>query len=407
VGILAELKLLFKQNYEKVKQKPQFWIGLAILLATILLFWLPHWQVSQFGINNATENATLENQFRTTLAQILGGAAIGISLYYTWRRVTVAENMLKVSQEGQITDRFTRAVDQLGNEKMEIRLDGIYALERIANESDKDYWPIMEILTAYVRKNSPVGLAKNIDRVSVDIQIILTVVGRRNSKQDETRQLDLSYTCLNGVQLEEAHLERANFSCSQINRANFGKSHLEDANFIESSLNTVFLSEAHLEGTYFSRAHLKNAYFNSLAPLLANTNAAELNALIFASGNFKGAYFNQTKFDEANLEEAHFEGIQVSSATFYKANLKKAHFEGANFKKIINNETSPHIYVAFIGDYPVFKEANLEEANLKGAKNLTIDQLSQVKTLYNAELDPELERPLREKYPYLFEEPME
>ena len=39
---------------------------------------------------------------------------------------------------------------------MEIRLGGIYALERISNESEKDYWPIMEILTAYVRKNSSV-----------------------------------------------------------------------------------------------------------------------------------------------------------------------------------------------------------------------------------------------------------
>ena len=69
---------------------------------------------------------------------------------------------LKIAQEGQITERFTRAVDQLGaidqlgNPAIEIRLGGIYALERIANESEKDYWPIMEILTAYVRKNSPV-----------------------------------------------------------------------------------------------------------------------------------------------------------------------------------------------------------------------------------------------------------
>jgi hypothetical protein len=35
----------------------------------------------------------------------------------------------------------------------------------------------------------------------------------------------------------------------------------------------------------------------------------------------------------------------------------------------------------------------------------SIDQLSKVKTLYNATLDPELEKPLKEKYPALFEEP--
>lgn len=33
-------------------------------------------------------------------------------------------------------------------------LSGIYALERIAQDSKKDHWPIMEILTAYVRENA-------------------------------------------------------------------------------------------------------------------------------------------------------------------------------------------------------------------------------------------------------------
>jgi hypothetical protein len=47
----------------------------------------------------------MENSYRVTLAQILGGIAIAISLYYTWRRINIY-------QEGQITERFTRAVDQ-------------------------------------------------------------------------------------------------------------------------------------------------------------------------------------------------------------------------------------------------------------------------------------------------------
>jgi hypothetical protein len=65
----------------------------------------------------------------------------------TWRT-------LQVNREGQITERFTQAIDQLGatddkgNKLFEIRLGGIYALERIARESEEDYWPIMEILTA-------------------------------------------------------------------------------------------------------------------------------------------------------------------------------------------------------------------------------------------------------------------
>jgi hypothetical protein len=51
-------------------------------------------------------------------------------------------------------------------------LGGIYALESIANESDKDYWQFMEILTADVRKNSSIeriGNKKNM-HLAIDIQ---------------------------------------------------------------------------------------------------------------------------------------------------------------------------------------------------------------------------------------------
>jgi hypothetical protein len=53
----------------------------------------------------------MENSYRATFAQIFGGIAIGIDVYYTWKRITIAENNLKVSQEGKITERFTRAFE--------------------------------------------------------------------------------------------------------------------------------------------------------------------------------------------------------------------------------------------------------------------------------------------------------
>jgi hypothetical protein len=49
--------------------------------------------------------------------------------------------------------------------------------------------------------------------------------------------------------------------------------------------------------------------------------------------------------------------------------------------------------------------ADLNETHLEEAKNLTVDQLSNVKTLYNARLDEELVIPLKKKCPALFEEP--
>jgi hypothetical protein len=68
----------------------------------------------------------MENSYRATLAQILGGIAVGIGIYFAWGNLITA-------REGQITERFTRAIDQLGNPSIEIRLGGIYALERISH----------------------------------------------------------------------------------------------------------------------------------------------------------------------------------------------------------------------------------------------------------------------------------
>ncbi len=50
-------------------------------------------------------------------------------------------------------------------------------------------------------------------------------------------------------------------------------------------------------------------------------------------------------------------------------------------------------------------EANLPGANLEGTQNLSLFQLSKVKTLYNAKLDEELLMLLKEEYPAFFEEP--
>jgi uncharacterized protein YjbI with pentapeptide repeats len=69
------------------------------------------------------------------------------------------------------------------------------------------------------------------------------------------------------------------------------------------------------------------------------------------------------------------------------ANLGKTHIEGADLEKAN------------------LEEANFEGANLEGARNLSFDQLSKVKTLYNTKLDKELIILLNERYPALFKAP--
>ena len=159
------------------------------------------------------------------MAQILAGTALLSGLYFTWRT-------LQVNREGQITERFTRAIDQLGNKELDVRLGGIYGLERIARDSQDDHGPVMEVLTAYVREHAPWSpsseepepsegeAAANTPRATedpsrrpttptTDVQAALTVIGRRELDHGKYayRHLDLALTDLRGAKLEGAKLE--------------------------------------------------------------------------------------------------------------------------------------------------------------------------------------------------------
>jgi hypothetical protein len=66
----------------------------------------------------------------------------------------------RLTEQGQITDRFSRAIDQLGQEgtdKLDLRLGGIYGLERIMRDSSADEPAIVEVLCAFVRDHAHRG----------------------------------------------------------------------------------------------------------------------------------------------------------------------------------------------------------------------------------------------------------
>ena len=68
--------------------------------------------------------------------------------------------LLELQRRGQVTERFTRAIDQLGQpgrEKLDVRIGGVYGLEQMARDSAELHWPIMEVLAAYLREHARAG----------------------------------------------------------------------------------------------------------------------------------------------------------------------------------------------------------------------------------------------------------
>jgi hypothetical protein len=107
----------------------------VLTLVVLAVFVLPPLPIGAQGLT-ASERLKAENDVRSTLLQALAGTVLLAGLYFTARTYQLnresSARTYELDREGQITERFTRAIDQLGEDKLDVRLDGIYALERIA-----------------------------------------------------------------------------------------------------------------------------------------------------------------------------------------------------------------------------------------------------------------------------------
>jgi hypothetical protein len=134
------------------------------------------------------DKTVIQDGVYTTIAQAIGSGIVGFTAYIGYRNLKNGEETLKIGQKNleitedkQVTERFSKSIEHLGNGEIDIRLGGIYALEQIAIDSAKYHWTIVEILSAFIRKKRPLN---STDPVGIDVQAALIVIGRRNVKQD-------------------------------------------------------------------------------------------------------------------------------------------------------------------------------------------------------------------------------
>ena len=88
-------------------------IGAAVLSLVLLLpRYLLSWDLAGSAVRPG-DRAAAVNAIRSTLLQGLAGLAVLVGVFFTWRQ-------LQVSRQGQVTDRYTRAIEQLGQDSPEL-----------------------------------------------------------------------------------------------------------------------------------------------------------------------------------------------------------------------------------------------------------------------------------------------
>lgn len=297
----------------------------------------------------------------STSATIFGGSILFLNF-------SQGENRL-------ITERFTRSIEQLGNQEETIRIGGIYALERIASDSPRDGWTIMEVLSSFIRGKQDIKGqdTSGLPMIRTDSQAALTVIKRRQTDLENDRQyLDLSLTNLHEANLVEANLDRAKFNHSILTQADLRQAKLNFANLSNANLAGANLPEAKLAGANLIQANLSNTNLSAADLSEANLNKANLSDAIL-----DGAKLTNASLGNTNLSSAILIGANLRGATLSKANLSKADLSGAD------------LYQVNLSD------ANLNKTDLRKVKNLDITQIRQAQNWQLAIYDPEMNRLLK------------
>jgi uncharacterized protein YjbI with pentapeptide repeats len=254
----------------------------------------------------------------------LPGVAALIALIFAYLSINATNDQLQIAEQGQITDRYNAAITNLGSHSIEVRLGGIYGLQRLMQDSPRDQPTVIAVLCAFVRDQtaSPITpqAAPNY-RQPTDITAALTVVGTRNTAHDgRATFVDLDHAQLVHAQLQFLNLSRADLYSANLTDAAIFNARLNNANFDSANLTDAIVDHADLTGAEFFDANLTGA-------VLSHSDLAHA-SLFLAS--LHGAFLFFANLHDANLHGANLTGAYLTGANLTGANLTGANLTGAN-----------------------------------------------------------------------------
>jgi uncharacterized protein YjbI with pentapeptide repeats len=256
---------------------------------------------------------------------IVGLAGFWANVRNTNKTTALTLRAVELTEQGQVTDRYARAVEQLGSDKLDVRIGGIYALERVARDSPRDQPTIIEVLAAFIREHSheqwPLTEdgAEPPDRLTrPDVQAAATVIGRRTGQVTQFINLstanltraDLALANLPDVNLAGAHLAGAHLGGANLTGARLAGANLTGANLPFAQLPQADLTDAHLAGAFLAEARLTRARLTR--------------------ADLTGANLGHADLGDADLTDAHLDRADLTRADLTRAGLTDAHLDRAD-----------------------------------------------------------------------------
>lgn len=294
-----------------------FW--LVGIVGAVFIVWmvlaLPEYVLDTRHVSLAPmDRLSAESAIRSSILQLIGGAVLIVGLYFTAKG-------FRLTRAGHITDRYAKSIEQIGHQSLDVRIGGIFALEKIALDSQADRQTAVEILTAFIREHTRTGArTPGTDAVTADVQAALSVLGRRPGGDEEHRPLDL-YDCgLKNADLTRANLRRVMFFYSYLAGARFYQSCLDDAglSFCEAegaSFNGVSARGAHFVKSVYSKSYFINGDFTDADFYGCDLTGSDFGRRYSEEGDspLPPAILTNARMTKATLKDTNFRGVDLSS----------------------------------------------------------------------------------------------
>ena len=282
----------------RLPKSGSFWFAFSaalLLLAGILL------SVVFWGWLHPTAPTTVSNsETLRNVGLLIGGAlAFVFALWRGWvadRQAVAAQRQADTAQQSLLNERYERGAEMLGSEVLSVRLAGIYALRRLAEEQPEQYHiSIMQLFCAFVVQASKEGdTSADQSRLTdiahhsvvysgpdstiplrMDIQATMDAIRVRSDvgiaiERQHWFRMGLSSANLRGIRLLGADLSQAVLTDADLSYAE-----LEAANLTSAWLDGANLSGAGLIHTNLSRAELVRPKRQDGLPEKADRNPAK------------------------------------------------------------------------------------------------------------------------------------
>ncbi|MFI6485296.1 pentapeptide repeat-containing protein [Nonomuraea sp. NPDC050663] len=297
-------------------------------------------------------------QHLTSAGVLLSLLLAGGGLYFTSKTWETGQKTLDSSIQGQITDRYTKAIEQLGSDKsVEVRTGGIYALARIARDSPVDAGAIVDVLAAFLEEHDykPTKKARTPQKSWVpgsDAVAAIRVLGRvlkvhksrggdpevwlskTQFSHADWEDINLSDGYLAGANLSKANLDgailnRIDLSVSDLSNATMAVAELDDADLSYADLTSADLSLSALTGADLIGAKLGLSVLDG-----ADLSSADLTNAVLAGADLTDADLSGANLTGADLSGATLIGAKLGGANLAKANLADADLSSADLRGI-------------------------------------------------------------------------